>query len=702
MPPSPSKRRKLSPERSAPGTPNRAPADRDATHATSERPRYASPTKASLARSGAEGMERPTSAGIGAPASTAGEIGSTQERPVERSLFVSPATEPRTQTTEPTSQATEVVRSQTPSRTSGLTAPPRRRSRTPGRAAAGAEVASDAAQETAKGVSVGGAAGTEDFAIQNPFRRAGLRRSPPPGAALPEVAEAQKQEPSRPDAPGLTEPQREPERADVAEVQVQEPSRPAELSRPAAEPSRPAEPDLPPTPTQRGIPDPVVTTPPTGIHDTPSRRGKRKAKGSPLKPRPQATKGKEPERPAEATEPEPEPANKRQRTAETANRHLVPADPHAEKKRLRDQLLKEIDELQADVELAEEENERLRQHYTSTKAFEEPTLPDEILDLLIRTTAELRPEAPPPKPTSLLSSIRSFLPFAPRPRRPPIPLPKQEPDLPTHLPIKLEDPLPYLKLFTPLEYNSTITLLPPTPPGSGTDDAPGPLLQNHDIQISAPFSLLSASLNLVVDTSRFSVASLSLASLTPAAEAELGTWIRARAGSEGVLGKDVSAVCWAMGRWYEVAMRRARFWLECERRFGSGEGRRREVLRLKEVGRRRKAGPRAGSRRILRVEGGGAEGDGEDGAEGEAVDGGEIHDDEEGEDGVGKEKWTRKQIRQQMGRSVMILDDGKVELKIGWEIRFDWTGEAESYITGRARVPRGCEFGVSHVVMIFH
>jgi hypothetical protein len=43
------------------------------------------------------------------------------------------------------------------------------------------------------------------------------------------------------------------------------------------------EPELPLTPTQRGLTDPVVTTPPTSIHNTPSRRSKR-SRGAKAKP----------------------------------------------------------------------------------------------------------------------------------------------------------------------------------------------------------------------------------------------------------------------------------------------------------------------------------------------------------------------------------------------------------------------------------
>ena len=248
----------------------------------------------------------------------------------------------------------------------------------------------------------------------------------------------------------------------------------------ATGPREPEEPELPLTPTQRGLADPVVTTPPSGIHDTPSKRPKRpraaKAKPSPLKS--QQIAETEPDAQAES---ESERAAKRRKASEVASRHLVPIDPHAEKKKLRDHLLREVQELQADVTLAEQENDRHRRFYLSGKGPSEPPNPDEIMSLLMRSAAASAPKAPPPKPTSIFKSIASFLPFARRPRPPKAAPPKDTP-IPSHLPVPVRGSAPSppaLHALKSLRLRSPSSLLKPllvpqTPPTRSSKITPSP------------------------------------------------------------------------------------------------------------------------------------------------------------------------------------------------------------------------------------
>jgi hypothetical protein len=161
-------------------------------------------------------------------------------------------------------------------------------------------------------------------------------------------------------------------------------------------------------------------------------------------------------------------------------------------------------------------------------------------------------------------------------------------------------------------------------------------------------------MNMIVDTSRLSVASLSVITMDPSAEAELGRWARERASSKGILGKDVSAICWAMARWFEVAMKRAKFWCEVERELGSDEGRRKSNARLKAMARQKK-------------------------------------DDGPTDEEVTSTKWTRKQLLPHMRRTSLVLTGGGVELRLEWNIVFDWTGEAESIISASAKIPSSCK-----------
>jgi hypothetical protein len=433
--------------------------------------------------------------------------------------------------------------------------------------------------------------------------------------------------------------------------------------------SEPPEPELPPTPAQRGIPDPIVTTPPIGIHNTPSKRARRnkalseKPKSSPSKPKDpppqQPSKEKEPELLEETKKPQPEPVKRRK-----SARFLIPEDPHAAKKKARDDLWKELQQLQADVALANQENERLRraEYKKSTSAASNP---DELLAMLTRATAPERPLQSKPKPKSIFKSIGAFLPF--HPRRRPASLPVSEKPVPSHLPIALDDPLPYLQAFTPLTYSSTITLLPKDPVASdeSSQEREPILQQKHFITASHHSGLFTTRFAMTVDTSTLSTSAIDILRLDMNAEKELGTFIRGRARDEGPLGKDVTVICWAMSRWTEVSIKRAHFWCAVEQEFGTSEARTKSLQTKK----KRK---RLGS--II------------DNEDNPAI---TINDEHK------VPQWTRKQLLPHFGRSSMELSSDEVELRFEWRISFDWTGEAESSIAAMARVPKHCKYLIS-------
>lgn len=431
------------------------------------------------------------------------------------------------------------------------------------------------------------------------------------------------------------------------------------------------EPELPPTPTQRGIPDPIVTTPPTGIHDTPSKRGRRskslgnKLKSSPLKPRdpPPSEPAKEkwsPEDSEPIHEPEPElehllkpEKSKRRKSA----RFLVPEDPYAAKKKARDDLLKELQQLQADVALANQENERLRLHQESGKR--RPTAapnPDELLALLKRATE--KPLKPKPKPTSIFKSIGQFLPFSSRRRTQPISSSDLEKPLPSHLPIAVDDPLPYLQAFSPLNYTSSIILLPQEQifPDSTAEVPEQPTLQKHLINASHPTGLFAARLTMIVNSSTLSITDIEIPNLDASSEQELGPFVRQRATGNETLGKDINVICWAMGRWVEVAIKRAAFWCAIEADFSTPKARLKSLQKHSKNGKRKRQDV-----------------NGED-----EVDAGD------------KQTWTRRQLLPHMGRTSIEIVSEEVELRVEWRIGFDWTGEAESAISAWARVPKSC------------
>lgn len=445
--------------------------------------------------------------------------------------------------------------------------------------------------------------------------------------------------------------------------------------------AEPEEPELPPTPTQRGIPDPVVTTPPTGIHDTPSKRARKskslgqKLKSSPLKPRdPRPEMPKEPELAQEKSKPqenervaelEPEVRLKPEKPKRRKSaRFLVPEDPYASKKKARDELLKELQQLQADVALANQENERLRLHHESGKR--RSTLapnPEELVALLRRSTEQ--PSKPSPKPSSIFKSIGSFLPFSSRRRTQPVASSDIEKPLPSHLPIVLDDPLPYLQAFSPLNYTSTIVLLPSeqTSPESFSEVSEEPILQKHSIHASHPTGLFAARITMTVNSSTPSITDIDVSSLDPSSEKELGAFVRERAAGNGTLGKDINVICWAMGRWVELAIKRAAFWCAVEVDFTTPKGRETALQK----GAKSKKRKRQGS----------------------AIAGDEASEQEEEEHK--NQKWTRRQLLPHMGRTSMEIVS-EVELRIEWRIGFDWTGEAENSVSAGARVPKNCKW----------
>jgi hypothetical protein len=170
---------------------------------------------------------------------------------------------------------------------------------------------------------------------------------------------------------------------------------------------------------------------------------------------------------------------------------------------------------------------------------------------------------------------------------------------------------------------------------------------------------------MIVDSSHLSITSLDIEALPSNAEKELGTFMRERSNPDAVFGRDIGVVCWAMGRWVEVSVSRARFWCAVEKQFGTREA------RSKSLGRKLQKRKR---RRSLVIDD-------------EEEDQGGNSDDE-----TSRQKWTMKQLMPNMGRTAIELGNEEVELRFEWRIGFDWTGEVESSVTASARLPKSCKF----------
>ncbi|TRX89014.1 hypothetical protein FHL15_010136 [Xylaria flabelliformis] len=486
----------------------------------------------------------------------------------------------------------------------------------------------------------------EEEELVNPFKGRRLRRSPPPGV-LPEI--------------------------------------------------EPEEPELPPTPTQKGLSDPasVVTSPP-GIHNTPSKRPRRskalaaRINSSPLKQPPL----RPPERTFEDEEPvssfrdsllKEEPRRKRRKPKPHPARQVQEPDPLADKKALRDALLAEVAQLEDDLRVASRENERLhrvqgesRRRTTDLPGAEEQ---ERILDVLRRhALPSEKEELPDPMRDWLEAAMNpiAFLPFG-HGTLPPLVLPEpakeqekeEKKDPPTsHHPISMtaEEELPYLQVFTPLTFTSTITTLQQEISEEEERNSASPLLQRHAISVaSSPPGLFAATVDMTVDTKTLSIAELAVPRLDSAAVPELGPFIDKMlrgGGGNSALTKNICVVTWAMGEWVLKATRRARFWYALTRELGSAE----RIMRCAENMRKRTRKGRG------------------------------SHDDVDDEDGEEDDESEKKDpskadVIALMGRTSLDLDlpsgdhgedeeeDGeKVTARVTWRIEFDWTGEARSRI----------------------
>ena len=238
---------------------------------------------------------------------------------------------------------------------------------------------------------------------------------------------------------------------------------------------------------------------------------------------------------------------------------------------------------------------------------------------------------------ALSSLLCSFLPFSTRA----VPLPKEkgvpERSIPSHRPLELEDPLPYLSMFINFKYTSQVGL----PDPQEFDLSSTQVYQKHTIAIEGPLKLLTASISAVVDTSTNQVIDLQILRLPSWAEQELGLFARARAKE-----KDISSVCWAISSYWEIARKRAAFWHRCQTTFT-------HLIAGHTSEDTENVGQRA--------------------------------------NGKPSQKPSRKDLHRHVGREILVLEDRHVLLKISWRIAFDWTGEAESRIGVEPAMPRVCE-----------
>ncbi|KAI8958823.1 hypothetical protein F5Y11DRAFT_335008 [Daldinia sp. FL1419] len=617
------KRRKTSPTTNIPIGESTIASSKDDPVRRSTRhpiPSFASPTKASLARSNPDILERRgtsrTRPSEDAPA--ASEVGSLQGdvpggsdiRPAEDEVGASDHDAPSTlvdqQPQSPVRRATGAMASKprrTPSKPSPRPLP---------------------------------APSAEEEEIINPFKGRVLRRSPPPGEAVPD------------------------------------------------------EPELPPTPTQQGISDLAsIQTSPLGIHNTPTKRPRRsrvlaeRIKSSPLKQPPlrhpeftkEATREESPSRTAERTL-RARPQSRKKRRKSHPARNAEEPDPLAEKKVLRDELLAEVSRLKSDLQLATRENSRLYELQQGRKSSSAPKDPEDrvsLFDLLCRHTLPPEKETiPDPTQNWLEAALNpiSFLPFSKSNSSLPSIFSPSQNDASgeterlhvSHHPIPMttEEELPFLQVFTSLIFTSVVSMIP-------RDDSAntGPLMQKHTISASsAPPGLFAATIEMTINTKRLCIAELKVPRLEPSAAGELGPFVERviRGAGTSALTRNVSVITWAMSEWLRVATKRARFWCAVGRDLRSSDSLAKCAREMRADTRKKGQGRPATT----------ANDDG-------------IDDEFEGQ--AEKTSFTKADILPNLGKTYLDLElpdpndpEGIPNIRIEWHIKFDWTGEARSKI----------------------
>ena len=434
-----------------------------------------------------------------------------------------------------------------------------------------------------------------------------------------------------------------------------------------AEPEAEAdEPELPPS-----VPGAVTSTTPKGIHTSPSRWRYTAKDDSPLKQPPM----KLPRKPNTAI-------GMAHGGVSGSRSSSVPSvedvgavirrtrsfDPDFAKKRERDALKEEIDQLTRDLEVVRKENERIRLMQQTGRILA-PSDPDGVLKILRRQTDPEGSTAKPTATSQLLGAALNpgaLLPFG----KPLVPMSSQAesldklPEIKSHHPVLMTvaEELPYLELFSPFTVSTKIAVLPPEPRR--------PTRQRHSIMLQSRevSGAFTGQVDMIVNATNLTILDLKVPSLEPAAKAELSPFIDKLCSGEcnRSMQRNVGILCWAMGEWVRVASERANFWLELERSLATED----TVMETVKQIRAKKSKRRKGA-------------------------------EDDMEAAVTKEKspLKRADLFRFMGQQFYDISiPGSSSLDLGptmrlhWKVEFDWTGEARSKLAVMVGVPGKCEY----------
>jgi hypothetical protein len=336
-------------------------------------------------------------------------------------------------------------------------------------------------------------------------------------------------------------------------------------------------------------------------------------------------------------------------------------DPLLEKKLEKERLLRVVEDLEEEVEeyaqLLRKEQERGSNDITDTEDL------DDLVDAINKADTSTA-VAEEHEGRSLSNLLASFLPFSRPGPQTPITQTTPEKPIPSHRPLELEDPLPYLQMFTSFAFTSSLSL----PDKRTTDPSHG--YQTHTIEIVGPAKLLTSTVVMSIDTLNHQITDIQIPRLSSWAGRDLGKYVRGRAKEH-----DIGPLCWAFRSYWDIAKRRAEYFSRCEDEFthllldqqnGTNDG----ASTTKEKRLRKRKGAAQATDHP------------EDDEEvSEVQDGGnEVHG-----HGTGL---LRRELHRQLGRDILLLQSKEVMFQVSWRIVFDWTGEAESEVEASAAVPR--------------
>ncbi|KAL5606504.1 hypothetical protein BROUX41_002910 [Berkeleyomyces rouxiae] len=339
-------------------------------------------------------------------------------------------------------------------------------------------------------------------------------------------------------------------------------------------------------------------------------------------------------------------------------RGMNPRDEYWEKRELIERLKQEAQLLQADLNFAKSENNRIRtevlDQYSARSASTSSTQGAQVLRLLKTHVLPAEKSTEPTLSQQMLDialNTMSWLPFGDTTALPTLPEATTEPEseVRSHKPIKMtmDEEKPFLTLFTSLAFQSSIVMLEQK---SDKDH----LLMKHTIDVSPITNpgTFAAQIEMTVDCQKLVITNLSVPKIDIRAQAELGVFIDLVLHSprNRSLKNNICVVTWAMAEWYRVATRRARVWCTLAKEIESAESIRLLVKTTRAAKRLRK-------------------------------------------DGEEEAKSPRKtDLISYMGNKALevpltLPGEGELMARIQWDIDFDWTGEAVSSATLLVGVP---------------